>query len=42
MKTEKVEVFGVAMPMLGKYKNAYLTKSVQKSPVVRPSTERKA
>lgn len=35
MKIEKVEVFGVAMPMIGEYKNAYLTKSVQKSPVVR-------
>jgi len=35
MRIERVEVFGVAMPMVGEYKNAYLTKTVQKSPVVR-------
>src|SRR5688572_8868584 len=35
MKIEKVEVFGVAVPLIGEYKNAYLTKSVQKSVVVR-------
>jgi muconate cycloisomerase len=35
MKIEKVEVFGVAVPLVGEYKNAYLTKSVQKSVVVR-------
>jgi len=35
MKIEKVEVFGVAMPMIGEYKNAYLSKSVQKSAIVR-------
>src|SRR3970282_264141 len=35
MKIEKVEGFGVAVPLIGEYKNAYLTKSVQKSAVVR-------
>jgi L-Ala-D/L-Glu epimerase len=35
MKIERVEVFGVAVPLVGEYKNAYLTKSVQKSAVVR-------
>ena len=35
MKIEKVEVFGVAVPLIGEYKNAYLTKSVQKSVIVR-------
>jgi len=35
MKIEKVEIFGVAVPLIGEYKNAYLTKSVQKSVVVR-------
>jgi muconate cycloisomerase len=35
MKIEKVEVFGVSIPMVGEYKNAYVSKSVQKSPVVR-------
>jgi L-alanine-DL-glutamate epimerase-like enolase superfamily enzyme len=35
MKIERVEVFGVAVPLIGEYKNAYLTKSVQKSAVVR-------
>ena len=35
MKIEKVEVFGVAVPLIGEYKNAYLSKSVQKSVVVR-------
>ena len=35
MRIEKVEVFGVAVPLVGEYKNAYLTKSVQKSVVVR-------
>ena len=35
MKIEKVEVFGVAVPLIGEYKNAYLTKSVQKSAIVR-------
>jgi L-alanine-DL-glutamate epimerase-like enolase superfamily enzyme len=35
MRIEKVEVFGVAVPLIGEYKNAYLSKSVQKSVVVR-------
>ena len=35
MKIDKVEVFGVSIPMVGEYKNAYVSKSVQKSPVVR-------
>jgi muconate cycloisomerase len=35
MKIERVEVFGVAVPLVGEYKNAYLTKSVQKSALVR-------
>jgi len=38
MKIEKVEVFGVAVPLIGEYKNAYLTKSVQKSVIVRITT----
>lgn len=35
MKIERVEVFGVAMPLIGEYKNAYRAKSIQKSAVVR-------
>jgi muconate cycloisomerase len=35
MRIEKVEVFGVAVPLIGEYKNAYLSKTVQKSAVVR-------
>lgn len=35
MKIERVEVFGVAMPLVGEYKNAYLSKTVQKSAIVR-------
>ena len=35
MKIERVEVFGVAVPLIGEYKNAYLSKSVQKSAIVR-------
>jgi muconate cycloisomerase len=35
MKIERVEVFGVAVPLIGEYKNAYLSKTVQKSAVVR-------
>ena len=35
MKIERVEVFGVAVPLVGEYKNAYLSKSVQKSALVR-------
>lgn len=35
MRIEKVEVFGVAVPLIGEYKNAYLSKTVQKSAIVR-------
>ncbi len=35
MKIEKVEVFGVAVPLVGEYKNAYVSKAVQKSAIVR-------
>ena len=35
MKIERVEVFGVAVPLVGEYKNAYLSKTVQKSALVR-------
>ncbi len=35
MKIEKVEVFGVAVPLVGEYKNTYLSKTVQKSAIVR-------
>jgi muconate cycloisomerase len=35
MKIERVEVFGVVVPLIGEYKNAYLSKTVQKSAVVR-------
>ncbi len=35
MKIERVEVFGVAVPLVGEFKNAYLSKSVVKSAVVR-------
>jgi L-Ala-D/L-Glu epimerase len=35
MKIERVEVFGVAVPLIGEYKNAYLSKTVQKSVIVR-------
>lgn len=35
MKIERVEVFGVAVPLVGEYKNAYRSKSIQKSAVVR-------
>ena len=35
MKIERVEVFGVAIPLIGEYKNAYLSKTVQKSAIVR-------
>jgi hypothetical protein len=34
VKIEKVEIFGVAMPLIGEYRNAYLSKSIQKSAVV--------
>ncbi len=35
MKIERVEVFGVAVPLIGEYKNAYKSKSIQRSAVVR-------
>ena len=35
MKVERVEVFGVAVPLIGEYKNAYRGKSIQKSALVR-------
>ena len=35
LKIERVEVFGVAMPLVMEFKNAYLSKSVVKSAVVR-------
>ena len=35
MKIERVEVFGVAVPLVGEYRNAYLSKTVQKSAIVR-------
>ena len=35
MKIEKVEVFGVAVPLIGEYKNSYLSKTIQKSAIVR-------
>lgn len=35
MKIDRVEIFGVAVPLVGEYKNAYLSKTVQKSAVVR-------
>ena len=38
MKIERVEIFGVAVPLVGEYKNAYLAKTVQKSAIVRITT----
>ena len=35
LKIERVEVFGVAMPLVMEFKNAYLSKSVVKSAIVR-------
>ncbi len=35
MKIERVEVYGVAVPLIGEYKNAYKSKSIQRSAVVR-------
>ena len=35
LKIERVEVFGVAVPLVGEYKNAYRSKSIQKSAIVR-------
>jgi L-Ala-D/L-Glu epimerase len=34
-KIERVEVFGIAMPLVGEFKNAYLSKSLVKGAVVR-------
>jgi muconate cycloisomerase len=34
-KIECVEIFGIAMPLVGEYKNAYLSKSLVKAAVVR-------
>ncbi len=39
MKIERIEVFGVAVPLVGEYKNAYLAKTVQKSAIVRITTD---
>lgn len=39
MKIERVEVFGVAVPLVGEYKNAYLAKTVQKSAIVRVTSD---
>lgn len=35
MKIERVEVFGVEVPLVGEYKNAYKSKSIQRSAIVR-------
>jgi len=35
MKIERVEVFGVAVPLIGEYRNAYRSKTIQKSAIVR-------
>lgn len=35
MKIERVEIFGVAVPLIGEYKISHLSQSVQKSAVVR-------
>jgi L-alanine-DL-glutamate epimerase-like enolase superfamily enzyme len=35
MKIERVEVLGVAVPLVGEFKNAYMSKSVVKSAIVR-------
>lgn len=35
LKIERVEVFAIAMPLVGEYKNAYLSKTMVKSAVVR-------
>ena len=35
MKIDRIEVFGVAVPLIGEYKNAYRSKTVQKSAIVR-------
>jgi len=35
MKIDRIEVWGVAVPLIGEYKNAYRSKTVQKSALVR-------
>lgn len=35
---DRVEIFGVAVPLAGEYKNAYLSKVIQKSAIVRITT----
>lgn len=35
LKIERIEIFAVAMPLVGEYKNAYLSKTLVKSAVVR-------
>ena len=35
MKIERVEVFGVEVPLVGEYKNAYKSKSIQRSAIMR-------
>jgi muconate cycloisomerase len=35
LKIERVDVYGIAMPLVGEYKNAYLSKSLVKAAVVR-------
>src|ERR1043165_3566082 len=43
LSIERVEVFGVAVPLVGPgFKNAYLTKPVQKSALVRITTSGEA
>ena len=39
MQIKSVEVFGVAVPLVGEFKNAYLSKSVVKSAVVRITSD---
>ena len=35
MRIDRIEIFGVAVPLIGEYKNAYRSKTVQKSAIVR-------
>ncbi len=37
-RIKSVEVFGVQVPLVGEYKNAYKSKSIQRSAVVRITT----
>ena len=39
LRIERVEVFGVAVPLIGEYKNAYRAKTVQKSAIVRVTAD---